>query len=195
MHNQSDAELIEMLRKGDKEALATLFSRYYDTLLHYGCRITTRESLVEECIQELFVYIYESHARLGEIQHVKAYLYRSLQRRIIKTLDQERKRTSLREEDFHAIQYLFVEEDYLLEKQQLRQALTAALNDLPWQQREAIYLRYYNNLSTREIAEIMDIANQTVLNTLYLALKKIRSSFSLPELVILFLPLAQFTLP
>jgi RNA polymerase sigma factor (sigma-70 family) len=100
----------------------------------------------------------------------------------------------LPEDDLQAISYLFVEADFHLEEDQQRQSLAKALNSLPWQQREAIYLRYYNNLSTREIAEIMGIANQTVLNTLYLALKKIKNSFTLPELVITFLPLAQFAL-
>lgn len=194
MDNQSDAELFQMLRKGDKEALATLFSRYYDPLVHYGCRITPQTSLVEECIQELFLYIFESHARLGEVRQVKAYLYSSLQRRIVQALRQERKRGLLPEDDLQAISYLFVEADFHLEEDQQRQSLAKALNSLPWQQREAIYLRYYNNLSTREIAEIMGIANQTVLNTLYLALKKIKNSFTLPELVITFLPLAQFAL-
>lgn len=191
MHRLSDAELFELLRKGNKDALAALFSRFYDNLLHYGCRITQQEHLVEECIQELFLYIFESHNRLGDVKYVKAYLYRSLHRRILQILNKERHRSGELIEDPEAAEHLFSEEDFFPQEASLRQSLKAALNSLPSQQREAIYLRYYNNLSTKEIAEVMGVANQTVLNTLYLALKKIRNHLSLPELILTFFPLAR----
>lgn len=67
-------------------------------------------------------------------------------------------------------------------QQQIQQALTQALNALSWRQKEAVYLRYYNGLRTKEIAEIMGVANQTILNTLYQALKKIRKNKALKKM-------------
>jgi len=192
MDTLKDDELFELVRIGDKKALSILFMRYYDQLFHFGCRIADQQTLVEESIQELFLYIFESHARLSRVMNVKAYLFRSLQRRLIMTLRQERKITNGDEPDPESNDFLFIEDDIQLEELHLRQSLVAILNSLPWQQREAIYLRYYNNLSTKEIAEIMDIANQTVLNTLHIALKKIRHGLTMRELILFFLPLAGF---
>lgn len=190
MTTKSDDELFEMLREGDKTALSELFSRYYDYLIHYGCQITTRVSLVEECIQEMFLYIFESHTRLGRVKNVKAYLFSSFRRRLIDRGKKEWKRRSAEEDISPSTDINFLEEDILLEEEQMRKSLIEAINQLPWQQREAIYLRYYNKLSTREIAEVMGIANQTVLNTLYIALKKIRKNFTLKELMGFLFPLA-----
>ena len=187
----SDAELFDMVRMGDKKALSTLFVRYYDQLYHFGCRITQREILVEESIQELFIYIFESHTRLSKVQNVKAYLFRSFQRRLLLQLNKERKISNAEDIDSHQQEFFFLAEDFLLKESQQSQSLAAILNELPWQQREAIYLRYYNNLSTKEIAEVMGLANQTVLNTLYIVLKKVRKKLGLRELIILLIPLAR----
>lgn len=175
-----DHKIITAIRLGDKEALSELYLKYYNHLNHYGIRINNQNELVEECIQELFLYIYEAHERLGMIKNVKAYLFISLRRRILEKLKTQRKkreteysiahRTNIQ---FSVDEIIFSETDYLNNN---TEALLDALNNLPWRQREAIYLRYYNKLSTNEIAQIMGSANQTILNTIHQALKKLRSN-------------------
>jgi len=188
MDQTSDVKLFELLKEGDKEALSVLFLRYYDPLLHYGCQITTQDTLVEECIQELFMYIFESYSRLGEVKNVKAYLYRSLRRRVIEQVKKQQKRRSGGKPISLPTDIHFSADDLLLQEDQLRESLIRALNQLPWRQREAIYLRYFNRLSTKEIAEVMGIADQTVLNTLYRALQKIKKDFNLKEFIGYFFP-------
>jgi len=190
MNTISDTDLFALLRTGDQSALSELFSRYYDYLIHYGCQISPQEALVEECIQEMFLYLFESYQRLGEVRNVKAYFFSSLRRRVIEKVITNRKRQLSEEKTLPATNILFQEDAILLEEQEVRQALIKALNSLPWQQREAIYLKYYNHLSTREIAEVLGIANQTVLNTLYIAVKKIRKDPTLRELMGFLFPLA-----
>lgn len=186
MDHCNDTELVREVKEGSKEALAVLYLRYYDYLRHYGYRIVPNSILVEECIQELFMYLYESYENLGDVLQVKAYLFSSLRRRLIEKVKKERKRKARAEKDFsfHTdIQFspedLRAEEEHQL---RIRQTLVQDLNELPWRQREAIYLRYYNGLSTKEIATVMGIANQTVLNTIYQALKKIRKNKELKKL-------------
>ena len=185
MEEWNDIELFLAIREGDKEALSVLFLRYYDFLKHYGLRITPAHELVEECIQELFIYIFEAYGRLGDVHQVKAYLFRSLRRRIIEKLTLERRRQEVGRELPTLTDIQFSSED-LRDKEETQQhiqhALVQALNELPWRQREAIYLRYFNGLRTKEIAEIMGIANQTILNTLHQALKKIRKNKQLKQL-------------
>lgn len=182
MKNRKDTEIFVAIKKGDQKALSVLFLRYYDYLCHYASRITTQQAIVEECIQELFIYIFEAHHKLGEVKFVKAYLFRSLRRRILEKLNKERRLqyTLLGTEEL--INVSFSAEDLLFQNENeacVRQTLADALNQLSPRQREAIYLRYYNNLSTKEIAEVMGVASQTILNTLHQALKKIRKNENL----------------
>ena len=174
MKNWPDIELFSALREGDREALSTLFLRYYDQLVHYGVRINGQQSLVEDCIQELFTYLYEASDRLGQVKEVKIYLYKSLRRRLLAKVDKERKSKRIESSQYRT-QITFKKEDFMQDETDDR-FLLQALNALPWRQREAVYLRYYNRLSTKEIAGIMTVADQTVLNTLYQALKNLRKS-------------------
>ncbi len=177
MEEWSEVELFAAIKDGDKKALSVLFLRYYDFLKHYGLRISSSPDLVEECIQELFIYIFEAYGRLGQVKNVKAYLFQSLRRRIIEKLGRERRLKEGGRELSFLTDFQFSSEDLSIKKDgqdHIQEALAQALNDLSWRQKEAIYLRYYNGLRTKEIAEIMGVANQTILNTLYQALKKIR---------------------
>ena len=187
MLQKKDIELFTAVKDGDKNALSILYLNYYDFLMHYGTRIVPDIVIVEECIQELFLYIYEAKGRLGIVKNIKAYFFSSLRRRILKKIKAERKirdfgseisnRTNIQ---FYSDEILFLKES----QRNQRQALLHALNNLSWRQREAIYLRYYNGLSTNEIAEIMGVANQTILNTLYQAMKKLRKSAELKDLMV-----------
>ena len=184
MKNWKDIDVFAAIKEGDKDALSVLFLRYYDYMQHYGLRVINNQTVVEECIQELFIYIFESYGRLGDVQQVKAYLFRSLRRRLIEKTKKEKRQNHSSIDTFQILDIQFSPEDILVQKdtENLTQhVLVQSLNNLPMRQREAIYLRYYNNLSTNEIAEIMGVANQTILNTLYQALKKIRKDEQLNQ--------------
>jgi RNA polymerase sigma factor (sigma-70 family) len=186
MKHWSDIDLFVAIKEGDTDALAVLFLRYNDYLKHYGWQIVQDASLVDECIQDLFVYIFESYERLSEVKYVKAYLFRSLRRRVIEKIQREQRQKKSDREFADLTDFQFSGESLLLEEevqQDTRNALIDALNHLPWRQREAIYLRYYNSLKTKEIAEIMGVANQTILNTLHQALKKIKQDKHLSKLL------------
>ncbi len=186
MKEWPDEELFGAIRVGEKDALSILFLRYYDPLLHYGLRIKSDRSLVEECIQELFVYLFESSSQLSQVRRVKAYLFKSLRRRIFEKITQKKRLESLHAISLYKSDLLFTSEDMEADHQlnaSVYVELLKALNSLPWRQREAIYLRYYNRLSTKEIADIMGAANQTVLNTLYQALKNLRKTPHFGDLV------------
>ncbi len=185
MNDWTDREIFKAVRQGDKSALSILFNRFYHQLKHYGISISQDYVLSEECIQEMFIYIFESHARLSDVQGVKSYLFTGLRRRLITALKQRR---ALHQKDSEAMGWLdiqFAPQDIQFSKEDRRmsnQALITALNNLPQRQREAIYLKYYNNLSTKDISDVMGVANQTILNMLYQGLQRIRKDDSLSRL-------------
>lgn len=192
MEHLNDRQLFEVLEQGNKEALSELFLRHYDHLLHYGIRVMGDRSQVEEAIQDLFVHLLESSDRYGEVIYVKAYLFKSLRNRLLRHL-RHTERRKIRESGWrdNSIDITFHQGDLKngeSEQFEIRKLLLESLNALPWRQRESVYLRYYNGLSTREIAEIMGVANQTVLNTLYQALKKMRKFERLQNFIGYLLP-------
>jgi RNA polymerase sigma factor (sigma-70 family) len=179
MNQWTDKQLFDALRADDRDALSILFLRHYDHLIHYGLQTGADRTLVEGSIQELFMYIFQSFNRFVEVKMVRAYLFKSLRRRVLEKIREEKKMKTSRDKWLYHLDIQFSSSDIEIQKNhkgETNKLLLNALNILPWRQREAIYLRYYNCLSTREIAEIMGVANQTVLNTLHQALKKLRTS-------------------
>jgi len=118
----------------------------------------------------MFLYIYEKEIKLATIHSLKAYLFTSFRRRLLS------KKSLLNYEDL-STNIEFSSQDFVQEKEnqnRQNQKLTAMLNNLPWRQREAIYLKYFNRLTIKEISEIMEIKPQVVSNTIYKALKKMK---------------------
>jgi RNA polymerase sigma-70 factor (ECF subfamily) len=62
----------------------------------------------------------------------------------------------------------------LAETAEQRENLRATLNDLPDRQREAVVLRYFEDLSTEQTAQVMNCAVGTVKATLHQALRSLR---------------------
>ena len=57
--------------------------------------------------------------------------------------------------------------------------LAALLNKLPKRQREVIYLKYYYNLNTKQISEVMEVNYQSVVNFMHKAIKRLREDISI----------------
>ena len=147
-----------------------VFLQFHPELKAFGKKIISNTFIIEEAIQELFIYIYEKDINLSSIKNLKAYLFVAFRRRILS------KKQSIQFND-NATDLQFLSTDFNKENErQLRnnKQLSEMLNNLPWSQREAIYLKYFNKLSSKEIAGIMGIKPQVVSNTIYKALKKMK---------------------
>ena len=195
MKSPSDQELFAAVRANDEEALGILFLRYHDQLLRYGMKLTSDSMLVEDSIQELFIQLLQNSDRYFNIKNFKAYLFTAFRRDLQKKLQKLTKNRVNQYQQSLPVEIEFTEGDLAgySEKDNLRQILVEILNSLPWRQREALFLRYYNGLSTKEIAEVMGINDQTVLNTLYKGLKKVKDAASvIRTIVISFLFIGSF---
>lgn len=80
----------------------------------------------------------------------------------------------------------FFKEDLMIEPEILKgqkSTLLEMLNNLPKRQREVIFLKYYNNLSIKEIEDIMSISYQGVVNKLHRAIKNLKKNPKIKSLI------------
>lgn len=163
----------KLLLNKEREKFEAFFLTYYPVLCHYGNTLSTDVQLIEDCIQELFIHLYEKEINLSTIKYLKAYLFTALRRRIL----EKGQKNNIASNPISTTAIQFSAEMFLIEQEenlQKKQLLATYLNDLPWRQREAVYLKFFNKLPAKEIAEIMGITTQVVTNTVYKALKKLR---------------------
>lgn len=177
----SDFEIWNLFRSGSDSAFDYIYRKYFDKLYNYGCQFTKDKSLVEDTLQDLFVELKRRAAHLSQTDKILPYLYSAFRRKIIRFRG---KLSRFKELDSES-SFLTIEgSDELLIKNeeergnQLR--LQKAINELPENHREIIYLFYYENLSYEEIKQIQNFENvKSARNLLYKALKTLRKEILL----------------
>ena len=173
----NDQALWAALKKGDEHALGGIFDKYVYVLYHYGIKINNDEALVEDCIQDVFLELWQRSASLSDTSSVKYYLFTCLRRRILRKLHQHRPMTVLSEED---LAVTFSYETQLLEQQtseENQEKLKRALEMLSEKQRKVIFLKFYDKLSYEEIADIMSLSVKAVYDLMYHSIKAMKKHF------------------
>lgn len=169
-------------RKGDREAYVFLVNRFYTTLFDYGNKLCRDTSMVEDCIQDLFLEIWQRREYLSDTDHVKFYLLKALRRRIqSEQKDQQRwKRDAFEENstveffgEFSVETRIIQQEssDYQLKK------LRKVLGKLTKREREVIYLKFYQEMDYEQIATLLSINYQSVRNLVYTAIRELKKAW------------------
>ena len=155
-----------------------LHQKYYPDLYYYALKITGTEDLAKNVIQELFLYLWKNKDKLGEVTHIKQYLLFSLRRHAIRLVQKEKKQLHLVANGQQDIPgFIFSSEDVVIIKETEvlnEEKVVKALNQLSPRQREVIYLRYFDGLTNEEIAQVMSLNYQSVLNCLGRALTNLK---------------------
>ncbi|MFH5834062.1 RNA polymerase sigma factor [Halalkalibaculum sp. DA3122] len=175
-----DSEIWQLLKEGNRKALKTLFDKYYNDLYSYAYKISRDKALSKDCVQELFYRVWDRKEHLSDISSVKAYLWVSLRRDVFKAISRDDK--TIHSEDIISYPELlsFTHEDFIIQKEkkeEQKEALLRALNNLPDRHREAIFLKYFNGLSYSEIQQVMSVNYQTARNYIYHGVKALKKEF------------------
>ncbi|MCF0071865.1 sigma-70 family RNA polymerase sigma factor [Dyadobacter sp. CY261] len=159
---------------GDKSAFGELTEANYPALYHYGTRFTTDRDLIKDCLQDLFLEIWEKRETLSYIGAIKPYLFQSLRNNIIRRIRRQSVFSDIRDDDVQ--DDISPESDWIVQEtdQLTSQLLKQAIEALPKRQKEALYLKYYENLSYEEIAAVMGLQRQAVANYLQYGIQKLR---------------------
>ena len=172
-----DKTLWDNLRAGNKNAFNDLFRKFYSELFYYGVKITPNADLVEECIQEVFIRIWETRLNLSDVKNIKSYLLISLRRLVLLKKEKEKKYSKLDIDSAEKYSFLFEENEFEKHKEiqeEVRTVLLDAINLLTKKQRELIMLFFFHELSYPDIAQVMDISVPSVRNLMYRTLVRLR---------------------
>ena len=178
MNQQStqDQNLWRQFKAGNLLAFSTIFDQQVPGLIGYGRTITDDESLVEDCIQDLFVTLWERRTQLGKAVSIRPYLHSSLRRKLLRQLKRRRK-TGTCALDRAAEPQEASYEQWLLQRQsnaEVRDALHRLMNQLTPQQKRIMMLKFYEHLSYDEIAALLHLNKRTVYNTCSAAIKHLQ---------------------
>jgi RNA polymerase sigma factor (sigma-70 family) len=173
-----DKFLWQSIREDNELSFSILYKKYTKLLYNYGMHSCHDHELVMDCLQELFASLWSNRKSSTNVYAVNAYLFKSFRRLLVKKL-KWRNRFSLslenREERYFEI---VLPADHSMEQEEFEaermKKLTKCMSALTKRQREALFLKFYNNLNYNDIASIMDLQVDSVYNIISKALDCLR---------------------
>lgn len=157
--------------------LGHIHSALFPGLYNYGLKLLGDDSLAQDALQELFIKVWNKRRQIGELEKVKPYFFTAFRRQILNQL-RDLKLKQLKIKLYQQPDIGFSQEEIVIRKeedQQLRSTIAKLLNELPPRQKEVIYLHYFEGLSLQQIADVLGINHQSVMNIRQRALVKLRS--------------------
>lgn len=179
----NESELIALLKKKDREAFKEIVETWQDMVFNTAIGFLQNAEDAEDAAQEVFVQVFESVASFKEESRISTWIYRIT---VSKCLDQLRR--NKRKKRIAFIQSLYGKNDILLidppdffhpgvkaENKENAAVLFKAIDKLPVNQRTAFVLNRIENLSYREISDIMNSSESAVDSLLQRAKKNLQS--------------------
>lgn len=164
--------------EGDTHAFQDIHRELFSSLYNYALKLLQDGELANDAVQELFVRLWMRRGGIGPMRKVKPYFFTALRRQVLNQL----RNTQMRalkisalpgpDIDFSPEEIVVRNEEY----ETLKARIAALLNELPKRQKEVIYLHYFEEMDYTQIAGVMGINYQSVLNLTQKALQKLRSA-------------------
>lgn len=174
-----DAELLQLLKIGDRSAYEQIYHRYKFVLHNHAWNKTRNREEAQDTIQEIFTMLWAKRESLDVNVNLSGYLYTSLRNYILNQMV----RKEVRNKYIVSIQS-FVDQDTVIadhrvRENQLRELIEKEVAALPPRMREVFELSRKGFLSHKEIAERLGTTEQTVKKQMTNALRVLRKRLGL----------------
>jgi RNA polymerase sigma-70 factor, ECF subfamily len=173
--HHKDEELILAIQKGTHEAFNSLVKKHSGKFYSIAFRLTNNKEQAEDIVQDCFLkfWIKPSHFDLKKKIKFTTWFYKVISNA---SFDLKRKVAKLTElpED---LKYQGEDIETILDKEEFQIILWNFINNLPERQQLALNLCFYEGISNKEAAEIMEINIKALESLLMRAKDKLRKDF------------------
>ena len=183
----TDEQLIILLKDDDREAFSEIYKRYAKVLASFaGSKLYDLDDTAD-LLQDLFINLWENRHMVNINSNLKAYLFAGVRYRVI---DKIRKNITRREYAVLLQSLLISNEESFsgqIEAKELQQTIQNSMGQLPPRVKEIYKLSREEGLTNREIANKLNLSEQTVKNQITVALNHLRKSLAGFTLLLLWL--------
>ena len=197
----SDRDLIEKYLSGNVEAFNTLVWRWQKIIFNFAWRDLGSREEAHDVTQQVFIRVYRNLHKLKDRERFSTWIYQIAANLCRDVIKQRRRRQVLSLENMQeagsaelATNAAFTltpeseqHPDRIVSRNQLRDLLEKALQEIPEEQRVVVVMKEYQNLKFTEIAEVLGAPVNTVKSRLYYglnALKKVLARWDIDREVL-----------
>lgn len=178
VEEKDDLQLVQEVKAGDRKAFSTLVRRHQKGLMRLSLRFMKDADAAEDIVQESFIKAYERLNSFEARSSFKSWLYQ-IAINTAKNKLRSRAENSVDIENVH-LGIAALAETSLIHST-IADMIKKFVDELPDRQKTALVLRVYEDLSFKEIAEIMDCPYDTAKANYRHALLKLKSDMEAHE--------------
>jgi len=154
---KEDNEIRARLARDDPSALDLIWDLYASDLLGYLVGILCSRNDAKDALQDVFVTISKKRTAVSNAKQLKPYLFRMSRNVALNRIKSDKRR---HDKHLAAPQWLELNEEGGTRDERTDQ-IEAALVELPENQRSVVIMKFYREISFREIGEILKLPENT----------------------------------
>ncbi len=183
-YEPSDSTTWNQMKSGSEQAFEQLYDQFFPLLFRYGLSFCPDRTVLKDCLQDFFVDLYVRRTSLPDVRHVKSYVYTAFRHRMVRHQSRRRLRVEPLTDTYHFA--VTASHEHALIQDQLdrnqQRFLLNAFQQLSSRQKEAVFLRFYEDMSYEEIADILKMKKVKYARTLvYRAVSVLRQGVKEPN--------------
>ncbi|MDR1115602.1 MAG: sigma-70 family RNA polymerase sigma factor [Tannerella sp.] len=181
LKNMTDETLVELYAEGNSSAFDVLLNRYKKSIHSYIFYIVRSHDLTEDIFQDTFLKVIMTikQGRYTDNGKFKAWITRIAHNLIIDNFRQERNENTISNDE---VEIDLLNDMKLCEsniednmvQEQIYQDVKKLVKHLPDNQREVLEMRYYRDMSFKEIADVTGVSINTALGRMRYAILNVR---------------------
>ena len=187
----TDEQLVARYAGGDNRAFDTLLARHKTRLFNYISQMVRDRDVADDIFQETFIKVITTikQGRYNDQGKFSAWISRIARNLVIDTFrsDKNEAAVSTDNENYDILNRKDLSEDTIedaLIDLQIENNLRQLVAQLPEAQREVLNMRYYNDLSFKEIADILGVSINTALGRMRYAILNLRKMIKEKDLTL-----------
>ena len=161
---QNERALVRAAQRGDKEALQLLFRHNWAWLKGLVYSIVQNADDIDDILQDICVRVIKKIRSLRQPERFRPWLAILARRQALRYRQQKAQRQSIMNTELNDLKFDSESSQLLenIEQKEQHQLILSAVKSLPEKYRQVLILGHINDLTYRQIAEILDVPVTTV---------------------------------
>lgn len=182
MEREKLIRLVQGAQSGKMEAMDALFTEFYNDVYYFALKTVKNEDIACDITQETFMQVIQSIGNLKEPAAFVSWLRQITYHYCTRHFSKKTEVLVEEDEDGNTVFDTLADESegsisaQVLEQEEFRQTILKMINELSEEQRAAVMLYYFDELSVGQIAQIQGVSEGTVKSRLNYARKAIKKS-------------------
>ena len=175
MHLNKDIDLINRLKnpKQVDAAFSELLGLYQERLYWHIRKIVITHDNANDVLQNTFIRVYKGIHSFKEKSTLHTWMYRIAYNESIRYLEKNKIKTSVSIENDNNSYINNLKEDVYFDGDEVQLKLHSIISKLSEKQQRVFQMKYFDDLSFREISEILDVSENTLKSSYYSVVKTI----------------------